>query len=39
VSWKSPGPTAPPELINLAGHRIRSKQVLGGLAHEYCIAA
>ena len=28
----------PPE-INLAGHRIRRKQVLGGLTHEYQIAA
>ena len=31
--------TQPPELINLADHRIRRKQVLGGLAHEYYIAA
>ena len=30
--------TRPPE-INLAGHRIRRKQVLGGLTHEYLIAA
>ena len=30
--------TRPPE-INLAGHRIRRKQVLGGLTHEYQIAA
>jgi putative transposase len=29
---------APPE-INLAEHRIRRKQVLGGLTHEYHIAA
>jgi hypothetical protein len=28
----------PPE-INLAEHRIRRKQVLGGLTHEYQIAA
>jgi putative transposase len=28
----------PPE-INLADHRIRRKQVLGGLTHEYQIAA
>jgi hypothetical protein len=27
--------TQPPEPINLAGHRIRRKQVLGGLTHEY----
>jgi len=27
-------PTRPPE-INLAEHRIRRKQVLGGLTHEY----
>jgi len=31
--------TQPPEPINLADHRIRRKQVLGGLAHEYYIAA
>ena len=31
-------PTRPPE-INLAEHRIRRKQVLGGLIHEYQIAA
>ena len=30
--------TRPPE-INLAEHRIRRKQVLGGLTHEYQIAA
>ncbi len=30
--------TRPPE-INLAKHRIRRKQVLGGLTHEYQIAA
>ena len=30
--------TRPPE-INLAEHRIRRKQVLGGLTHEYLIAA
>jgi putative transposase len=30
--------TRPPE-INLAEHRIRRKQVLGGLTHEYHIAA
>ena len=29
----------PPEPINLAGHRIRRKQVLGGLTHEYQTAA
>jgi putative transposase len=31
-------PARPPE-INLAEHRIRRKQVLGGLTHEYQIAA
>ena len=31
-------PTRPPQ-INLAEHRIRRKQVLGGLTHEYQIAA
>jgi putative transposase len=30
--------TQPPELINLAEQRIRRKQVLGGLTHEYQIA-
>jgi hypothetical protein len=30
--------TRPPE-INLAKYRIRRKQVLGGLTHEYQIAA
>jgi putative transposase len=29
----------PPDPVNLAEHRIRRKQVLGGLAHEYYIAA
>jgi transposase InsO family protein len=28
-----------PQEINLAEHRIRRKQVLGGLTHEYQIAA
>jgi putative transposase len=28
-----------PQEINLAGHRIHRKQVLGGLTHEYQIAA
>jgi putative transposase len=28
----------PPEPINLAEHRIRRKQVLGGLTHEYYAA-
>jgi putative transposase len=42
---RSPGQLAPaqahtrPPQINLAGHRIRRKQVLGGLTHEYQIAA
>ena len=31
--------TQPPELINLADHRIRRRQVLGGLTHEYYVAA
>jgi putative transposase len=30
--------TGPPKPINLADHRIRRKQVLGGLMHEYQIA-
>ena len=28
-----------PQVINLAEHRIRRKQILGGLTHEYQIAA
>jgi len=31
--------TRPPEPINLAAHRIHRKQVLGGLTHEYYVAA
>jgi transposase InsO family protein len=31
--------TRPPEPVNLAEHRIRRKQVLGGLTHEYHVAA
>jgi Integrase core domain len=31
--------TCPPELVNLAEHRIHRKQVLSGLTHEYHIAA
>jgi putative transposase len=31
--------TGPPKPINLADHRIRRKQVLGGLTHEYQVAA
>ena len=31
--------TRRPEPINLAGHRIRRKQVLGGFTHEYYVAA
>jgi putative transposase len=31
--------TQPSEPIDLAGHRIRRKQVLGGLTHEYYVAA
>jgi len=29
----------PPEPVNLAEHRICRKQVLGGLTHEYYVAA
>ena len=31
--------TGPPEPVNLAEHPIRRKQVLGGLTHEYYVAA
>ena len=31
--------TRPPEPVNLAEHRIRRKQVLRGLTHEYYVAA
>jgi transposase InsO family protein len=31
--------TQAPQTINLAEHRIRRKQVLGGLTHEYYVAA
>ncbi len=31
--------TPPPKLVNLAEHRIRRKQILGGLTHEYYVAA
>jgi putative transposase len=31
--------TCPPEPVNLAEHRIRRKRVLGGLTHEYYVAA
>ena len=31
--------THPPEPVNLAEHRIRRKQILGGLTHEYYVAA
>jgi hypothetical protein len=31
--------TRPPEPVNLADRRIRQEQVLGGLTHEYYIAA
>jgi putative transposase len=34
----TPAPTRPPQ-INLAEHRIRRKQILGGLTSEYQIAA
>lgn len=29
----------PPEPVNLADHRVCRKQILGGLTHEYYIAA
>jgi hypothetical protein len=35
--WIWPG--QPPEPANLAEHRIHRKQILGGLTHEYYIAA
>ena len=31
--------TQPPQTINLTEHRIRRRQVLGGLNHEYYVAA
>ena len=31
--------TCPPEPVSLAEHRIYVKQVLGGLTHEYRVAA
>ncbi len=31
--------TCPPAQVNLAEHRIHRKQVLGGLTHEYYVAA
>jgi putative transposase len=31
--------TCPPEPVNLAEHRIHRKQVLGGITHEYYVAA
>jgi putative transposase len=31
--------TQPPQTINLAEHRVRRRQVLGGLTHEYYVAA
>jgi transposase InsO family protein len=31
--------TRPPEPVNLAEHRLRRRQVLGGLIHEYYVAA
>jgi putative transposase len=30
--------TYPPEPVNLAEYRIRRKQILGGLTHEYYVA-
>ncbi len=32
-------PTRPPEPVNLAEHRLRRKQALGGLTHAYYVAA
>ncbi len=31
--------TQPPQTINLAEHRVHRRQVLGGLTHEYYVAA
>jgi hypothetical protein len=31
--------TCPPEPVNLAEHRIHRRQILGGLTHEYYVAA
>jgi len=31
--------TRPPEPVNLAEHRTHRKQILGGLTHEYYVAA
>ena len=31
--------TQPPQTINLAAHRVHRRQVLGGLTHEYYVAA
>jgi transposase InsO family protein len=31
--------TRPPEPVNLAAHRIRRKQIIGGLTNEYYVAA
>jgi putative transposase len=31
--------TQPPQTINLAEHRVHRRQVLGGLTHEYHVAA
>jgi hypothetical protein len=39
MSVKAGQAHCPPELVNLAGHRIRRNQVLGGLTHEYYAAA
>jgi hypothetical protein len=35
----SQGATSPPKPVNLAEHRTRRKQILGGLTHEYYVAA
>jgi hypothetical protein len=39
AGWPVRWTTCPPEPVNLAEHRIRRKQVLCGLTHEYYVAA
>ena len=39
VSSPGQADACPPEPVNLAEVRIRRKQVLDGLTHEYCVAA
>ena len=40
-AWTTPvqADTSPPKPVNLAEHRIRRKQILGGLTREYYVAA